>query len=106
MVSSYLNGLTTVRFGQASGLKVSKLILGCMSYGSSSYSAWILDEAESIEHIKHAFKRGINTFDTANVYSNGASEIALGKALKEIGCDREEVVVLTKVMKTREATDL
>lgn len=86
-----------MRFGNASGLKVSKLILGCMSYGSSSWSAWVLDEAESIKHIKHAWDRGINTFDTANMYSNGASEIILGKALKEIGADRESVVVLTKV---------
>jgi len=80
-----------------SGLKVSKLILGCMSYGASAYQDWILDEPEGIEHIKFAYEAGINTFDTANTYSGGKSEEVLGKALKEIGCAREAVVILTKV---------
>ncbi|GMK54343.1 hypothetical protein CspeluHIS016_0109290 [Cutaneotrichosporon spelunceum] len=84
-----------VRLGN-SGLKVSRLILGCMSYGTPTYQSWILDEKTGIEHIKHAYSRGINTFDTANVYANGASEIVLGKAIKAIGCPREAVVVLTK----------
>ncbi|KAG8991516.1 hypothetical protein FRB94_012448 [Tulasnella sp. JGI-2019a] len=80
-----------------SGLKVSKLILGCMSYGSSSMGSWILDEAEGIEHIKLAYDLGINTFDTANVYSNGLSEVILGKAIKQHKLPRDEIVVMTKV---------
>ncbi|KAL9708761.1 hypothetical protein Ac2012v2_007916 [Leucoagaricus gongylophorus] len=55
-----------VRLGN-SGLKVSKLILGCMSYGTPGWREWVLEEAESIKHIKAAYDAGINTFDTANV---------------------------------------
>ncbi|EIW70947.1 hypothetical protein TREMEDRAFT_43464 [Tremella mesenterica DSM 1558] len=80
-----------------SGLKVSKIILGCMSYGTPEWADWVLAEKEGIEHIKYAYSRGVNTFDTANVYSGGESEVVLGKALKEIGCPRESIVVLTKV---------
>ncbi|WOO85552.1 Versiconal hemiacetal acetate reductase [Vanrija pseudolonga] len=85
-----------VRLGK-SGLKVSKIILGCMSYGSSEHQAWILDEAESIKHVEYAYSRGINTFDTANVYSDGQSEVVLGKALRALNVAREAYVVLTKV---------
>ncbi|KAL1411074.1 hypothetical protein Q8F55_002023 [Vanrija albida] len=67
------------------------------AYGSSDYAPWILDEAESIEHIRYAYSRGLNTFDTANAYAGGLSEVVLGKALKAIGAPRESVVVLTKV---------
>ncbi|KAK1924492.1 NADP-dependent oxidoreductase domain-containing protein [Papiliotrema laurentii] len=84
-----------VRLGN-SGLKVSKIILGCMSYGDPKWQGWVLDEEESIKHIRFAYEQGINTFDTANVYSNGQSEVVLGKALKEIGAPRESYVVLTK----------
>ncbi|KAJ3862627.1 aryl-alcohol dehydrogenase [Lentinula novae-zelandiae] len=70
-----------VRLGN-SGLKVSRLILGCMSYGSPEWQDWVLPEDESIMHIKAAYDAGINTFDTANVYSNGLSEVVLGKAIK------------------------
>ncbi|KZP10787.1 Aldo/keto reductase [Athelia psychrophila] len=85
-----------VRLGK-SGLKVSKIILGCMSYGSSDWQPWILKEEEGIAHIKAAYDAGINTFDTANVYSNGASEVVLGKAIKAHNLPRDEIVVLTKV---------
>lgn len=85
-----------VRLGK-SGLKVSRIILGCMSYGSKSWQGWILDEKEGIEHIKAAYAAGINTFDTANVYSDGESERILGKAIKEIGAPRSSFVVMTKV---------
>ncbi|OXB34436.1 aryl-alcohol dehydrogenase [Cryptococcus neoformans] len=85
-----------VRLGN-SGLKVSKIILGCMSYGDPEWSEWVLKEKEAIEHIKYAYEQGINTFDTADMYSCGASEEILGKAIKEIGCPRESVVILTKV---------
>ncbi|KAH8826673.1 Aldo/keto reductase [Flagelloscypha sp. PMI_526] len=82
-----------------SGLKVSKLILGCMTYGDPAWSdpSWVLGEQESIDHIKFAFENGINTFDTADVYCGGASEVILGKALKTLGVPREDYVVMTKV---------
>lgn len=85
-----------VRLGN-SGLKVSKLILGCMNLGRSKEHPWKLEEAESIKHIKHAYDLGINAFDTANMYGNGTSEIILGKAIKQHNLPREEIVVLTKV---------
>lgn len=88
--------LSYVRLGK-SGLKVSRIILGCMSYGSKSWEEWVLEEKDGIEHIKAAFAAGVNTFDTANVYSNGESERILGKAIKEIGAPRSSFVILTKV---------
>ncbi|TFK35320.1 aryl-alcohol dehydrogenase [Crucibulum laeve] len=88
-----------VRLG-TSGLKVSKIILGCMSYGSPEWQKWVLPEEESIEHIKVAYEAGINTFDTANVYSNGLSETILGKAIKKLNLPRDEIVVMTKVFFT------
>ncbi|KAF6757308.1 NADP-dependent oxidoreductase domain-containing protein [Ephemerocybe angulata] len=85
-----------VRLGN-SGLKVSKIILGCMSYGTPKWQPWVLDEEESLKHIKAAYDAGINTFDTANAYSDGVSEKILGKAIKEFKLPREEIVVMTKV---------
>ncbi|TFK23352.1 Aldo/keto reductase [Coprinopsis marcescibilis] len=85
-----------VRLGN-SGLKVSKIILGCMSYGSSKWQGWVLDEEESLKHIKAGYDAGINSFDTANVYSNGESEVVLGKAIKKFNLPRDEIVVLSKV---------
>ncbi|KAF9653315.1 Aldo/keto reductase [Thelephora ganbajun] len=92
-----------VRLGN-SGLKVSKIILGCMSYGSPEWQDWVLGEKEGFEHIKFAFDNGINTFDTANAYSNGLSEITLGKALKQFSIPREEVVILTKARNLHSAS--
>jgi len=85
-----------VRLG-SSGLKVSQIILGCMSYGSPEFMDWVLPEEESIKHIKAAYDAGINTFDTANLYSNGHSEIVLGKAIKQLNLPRDEIVVMTKL---------
>ncbi|KZV73364.1 Aldo/keto reductase [Peniophora sp. CONT] len=85
-----------VRLGK-SGLKVSKIILGCMSYGSPEWQGWVLDEEESLKHIKYAYDHGINTFDTANMYSNGRSEEILGKAIKQFNMNRDEIVVMTKL---------
>ncbi|KAF7375654.1 Aldo/keto reductase [Mycena sanguinolenta] len=85
-----------VRLGN-SGLKVSQIILGCMSYGSSQWRPWTLEEEESIKHIKYAYESGIQTFDTANMYSNGMSEIVLGNAIKKLQLPREEIVIMTKV---------
>ncbi|KAJ3799017.1 NADP-dependent oxidoreductase domain-containing protein [Lentinula aff. detonsa] len=94
-----MNGKTKishVRLGR-SGLKISRIILGCMSYGSPEWQDWVLPEDEGIKHIKAAYDAGINTFDTANVYSNGLSEVVLGKAIKQHNLPREEIVVMTKV---------
>ncbi|KAG8835471.1 hypothetical protein FRC17_003038 [Serendipita sp. 399] len=85
-----------IRLGK-SGLKVSRIILGCMTYGTKSWYGWVLEEEEGIKHIKEAFALGINTFDTANVYSFGESEKILGKAVKEIGAPRSSFVILTKL---------
>ncbi|KNZ71972.1 Putative aryl-alcohol dehydrogenase [Termitomyces sp. J132] len=68
-----------------------------MQYGTSKWQEWVLSEEEAIEHIKLAYDAGIQTFDTANVYSNGLSEIILGKAIKQLQLPREEIVILTKV---------
>ncbi|HET7175581.1 MAG TPA: aldo/keto reductase [Gammaproteobacteria bacterium] len=77
------------------GLKVSRICLGCMSY-SMTQAAWRLGEAQSRPYIQRALELGINFFDTANMYSEGGSELFLGKALKEYA-RREEVVIATKV---------
>ncbi|MFA7506153.1 MAG: aldo/keto reductase [Burkholderiaceae bacterium] len=81
-----------------SGLKVSRLCLGCMSYGEPERGnhAWTLPEAESKPFFKRALDLGFNFFDTANVYSDGTSEEFLGRALAEY-VPREEVVIATKL---------
>jgi aryl-alcohol dehydrogenase (NADP+) len=78
------------------GLKVSRLCLGCMTYGSSKWRSWVLDEEPSRGFIKRALENGINFFDTADMYSLGASEEVLGRALKDYA-SRHEVVIATKV---------
>ncbi|CDO77873.1 hypothetical protein BN946_scf184287.g4 [Trametes cinnabarina] len=88
--------MSYVRLGN-SGLKVSKIILGCMSYGSPDWQPWVLGEEEAIKHIGYAYDHGIQTFDTANVYSNGLSEVILGKAIKQLNLPREELVIMTKL---------
>ncbi|KAI9303396.1 NADP-dependent oxidoreductase domain-containing protein [Cunninghamella echinulata] len=84
-----------VRFGNT-GLKVSRICLGCMSYGSSKWFNWVLDEEESLNMIGKAYDAGINFFDTANLYSNGESERVLGKAIKKFNMPRGRIVVATK----------
>ena len=81
-----------------SGLSVSKVCLGAMSFGdaSSGTHAWTLNEVDSRAIIKNALDAGINFFDTANVYSAGTSEEILGRALKDFA-DRDNVVIATKV---------
>lgn len=79
-----------------SGLKISKVILGAMSYGSSDWQDWVLNEEESLPLLKHAFDVGINTWDTADVYSHGRSEEIIGKALKQYKITRNRVVILSK----------
>ena len=80
------------------GLDVSRICLGCMSYGGGNQGnhAWSLGEEESRPFIKKALKAGINFFDTANRYSLGSSEEILGRAIKDFA-RREEVVIATKV---------
>jgi aryl-alcohol dehydrogenase-like predicted oxidoreductase len=58
---------------------------------------WLLDEKEAIEHVKFAYEHGVNTFDTANIYSNGVSEVYLGRAIKALDLPRDEIVVMTKL---------
>ncbi len=84
-----------VRLG-SSGLKVSRLCLGTMTYGTPAWRPWVLDEAASRPFIKRALERGINFFDTANMYSRGVSEAVVGRALKDFA-KRDEVVIATKV---------
>lgn len=69
------NKMEYVRLGK-SGLKISRLILGCASYGLKANRAWLLEEAEALQHIKLAYDLGINAFDTANVYSNGICNVS------------------------------
>ncbi len=78
------------------GVKVSRLCLGCMSYGNSKWRAWVLDEQAALPFFRKAVEAGINFFDTADVYSFGASEEITGKALREYA-KLEQVVIATKV---------
>ena len=86
-----------VRLGKT-GLKVSRICLGCMTYGVPERGGhpWTLDEEESRPFIARALEMGINFFDTANVYSDGTSEEILGRALADFA-KRDEVVIATKV---------
>ncbi|KAJ6582382.1 aryl-alcohol dehydrogenase, partial [Mycena capillaripes] len=83
--------------------QLSRIIFGCMSYGTPGWRGqmWVLEENEGLEKIKFAFvplsSPGINAFDTAAVYSDGASEEILGKAIKQYNLPRDEIVVMTKV---------
>jgi len=79
-----------------SGLTVSRLALGCMSYGTSTWRPWVLDEAEARPFFRRAVEAGINFFDTANMYSLGVSEEVTGRALRDFA-RRDEVVIATKV---------
>jgi aryl-alcohol dehydrogenase (NADP+) len=79
------------------GMKVSRLCLGMMSYGSKKWRDWVLEEAEAKPFVKRALEAGINFFDTADVYSTGESERITGTLLREFGVKRENVIVATKV---------
>jgi 1-deoxyxylulose-5-phosphate synthase len=86
-----------VRLGR-SGLKVSRITLGCMSFGDSSkgWNSWILGEEHSRVLIQQALEAGVNFFDTANAYAGGSSEEVLGRAVRDF-VRREEIVIATKV---------
>jgi aryl-alcohol dehydrogenase (NADP+) len=81
----------------STGLKVSRLCLGCMTYGSKKWRDWVLEEEEGRPFIKRALELGINFFDTADIYSQGASEEILGRALRDFGPGRDRVVIATKL---------
>jgi aryl-alcohol dehydrogenase-like predicted oxidoreductase len=85
-----------VNLGRA-GVKVSRLCLGCMTYGSSRWRPWVLDEEASRPFFRRAWEAGDNFFDTADMYSDGESERVLGRALRDLAVPREQVVVATKV---------
>jgi aryl-alcohol dehydrogenase (NADP+) len=78
------------------GVRVSRLCLGMMTYGSKEWRDWVLEYDDALPFVAAALEAGINFFDTADVYSNGASEQVLGRALEELGVDREDVVIATK----------
>jgi aryl-alcohol dehydrogenase-like predicted oxidoreductase len=84
-----------VRLG-STGLKVSRLCLGTMTYGTPAWRPWILGEAASRPLIKRALEAGVNFFDTADMYSEGVSEEVVGRALKDFA-QRDQVVIATKV---------
>lgn len=79
-----------------SGLKVSRICLGTMTFGSPSWHKWVLEEKESRPFLERALELGINFFDTADVYSQGRCEEIVGKALKDFA-KRDEIVIATKV---------
>ncbi|HWM60684.1 MAG TPA: aldo/keto reductase [Rhizomicrobium sp.] len=85
-----------VRLGNT-GLKVSRICLGTMTYGDPKWRDWVLDEAASRPFLQRALEIGINFFDTADMYSNGASEEVVGRALKDFAEKREDTVLATKV---------
>lgn len=80
----------------STGVEVSQLCLGCMSYGSPQWRPWVLDSEAAKPFFRTAIEAGINFFDTANVYSAGESEVVTGKWLAEFG-NRDELVIATKV---------
>src|SRR5215510_6575154 len=81
----------------ATGLKVSRLCLGMMTYGSKQWRPWVLEEEEGRPFIRRALEAGINFFDTADMYSLGVSEEILGRALKDFEPARDKLIIATKV---------
>ncbi|KAK7423500.1 CSG1/SUR1-like protein [Neonectria punicea] len=79
-----------------SGLRVSQIILGCMSFGDKNWQPWLLDKDEALPILKYAFERGINTWDVADTYSNGRSEEIAGAAIREHKIPRSKLVIMSK----------
>ena len=89
-----------------SGLRVSSPILGAMSIGDKRWQPWVIEEDEALPLLKAAYDKGINTWDTANVYSNGVSEEIIAKAVKKYSIPRHKLVIATKICGTvREGND-
>jgi 1-deoxyxylulose-5-phosphate synthase len=90
-----------MRYGRlgTTGLEVSAVALGCMSYGDSSRGGhpWVLGYDDSLPFFRQAWESGITFWDTANVYSGGSSEEFVGRAIRDLGIDRDEIVLATKV---------
>lgn len=80
----------------SSGLRISSPIVGGMSFGDPSWQPWVIGEDEALIILKAAYDHGINTWDTANVYSNGVSEKIFATAMKKYNIPRERVVIMTK----------
>jgi len=81
----------------STGVKVSRICLGCMTYGSKKWREWVIEEEEGRPFIQQALELGINFFDTADMYSVGVSEQILGRALKDFGPSRDKLVIASKV---------
>src|SRR5436853_3529268 len=81
----------------ATGLRVSRVCLGMMSYGNDSDRPWVLDEDAAEPIVRRAVEGGVIFYDTADIYSNGASEVATGRLLKKLFSRRDEYVLATKV---------
>ena len=81
-----------------SGLKISPLIVGCLTFGSKQWAEWVIeDEDEVFTILKKCYDAGLRTFDTADSYSNGKSEELLGKFIKKFNIPRDRIVILSKV---------
>lgn len=87
--------MKTTRLG-ATGLEISRLGLGCMTYGDPAWRSWILDEEAARPHFRKALDLGVNFFDTADMYSRGVSETVTGRLLREMAPHREDYVLATK----------
>ncbi|QHS76646.1 aldo-keto reductase superfamily protein SPAR_P01810 [Saccharomyces paradoxus] len=86
-----------VRLGN-SGLKISPIVIGCMSYGSKKWAEWVMeDKAQVFKILKHCYDNGLRTFDTADFYSNGLSERIIKEFLEHYNIKRETVVIMTKI---------
>jgi aryl-alcohol dehydrogenase-like predicted oxidoreductase len=88
-------GMPYTRLGNT-GTLVSRICLGCMSYGDKKWRPWVLEEEESLPFFRRALELGINMFDTSCNYSLGVSEEITGRALRQLA-HRDEIVVATKV---------
>lgn len=80
-----------------SGLKISKVVLGCMSFGDARWQPWVLDEAAALPLLEHAYNIGLNTWDTADVWSMGRSEAIIGTAIRKYNMRRDRLVILSKI---------
>jgi len=81
----------------STGTQVSRICLGTMTYGSRKWRDWVIEEPDSLPFFQRALDKGINFFDTADVYSRGVSEEIVGRALRTLNVPRESVVIATKV---------
>lgn len=89
-----------------SGLYISNVIVGCMSYGHKEWADWVISDEEKVFSIlKKCYDSGLRTFDTANVYSNGHSEVLLGKFIKKYDIPRDKIVILSKLFMPLDASD-